>query len=265
MIKILFIGDIFGKPGRRVITDLLPDLKKELNLDVVIANGENLAGGFGITEKTAMHMFKVGIDAFTSGNHLWDNKDGMEFIETNQKILKPANYPPGTPGNDFYLFEIRAGLKIGILNLMGRTFTINIDCPFRTAKKYINKIKRYTEIIIVDFHAEATAEKKALGWFLDGNVSAVLGTHTHVQTTDARILNNGTAYITDAGMTGSQDSVIGLRISDAIQRMIRPIPNRFHAAKENLQLQGVIIEIDEKSYKATKIERLIIPYKKEQN
>jgi 2',3'-cyclic-nucleotide 2'-phosphodiesterase len=259
MIKILFLGDIYGKPGRKVVSELLPKIKEEENIDVVIANGENLAGGFGITEKTATHMFHCGVDVFTSGNHLWDNKDGMDFIAENQKILRPANYPPGTPGNDFFLVKTKNDFTIGVLSLMGRTFTINVDCPFRVARKYIKKIKNFTNVIFVDFHAEATAEKKALGWYLDGDVSAVIGTHTHVQTADERILPNGTAYLTDAGMNGSQDSVIGLRISDAIERMIEKIPNQFHVAKENLYLQGVIIEVEEQTGKSVSIKRLSIP------
>lgn len=260
MIKILFLGDIFGKPGRKAVGDLLPKIREEYKIDTVIANGENLAGGFGITQKTANHMFHSGVDVFTSGNHLWDNKDGMDFIAENQKILRPANYPPGTPGNDFFLFQPKPDLSIAVLNLMGRTFTIEVDCPFRVAKKYIKKIKKFTNIIFIDFHAEATSEKKALGWFLDGDVSAIIGTHTHVQTADERILPNGTAYLTDAGMTGSQDSVIGLRIGDAIDRAIKKIPNQFHVAKENIYINGVIIEIDEQSGKSSNIKRLSIAY-----
>lgn len=259
MIKILFLGDIFGKPGRKIVGELLPKIKEEKNIDIVIANGENLAGGFGITEKTANYMFNSGVDVFTSGNHLWDNKDGLDFIIGNQRILRPANYPPGTPGNDFFLIKTKNDFTIGVLNLIGRIFTIEVDCPFRVARKYVKKISHFTNTIFVDFHAEATAEKKALGWYLDGDVSAVIGTHTHVQTADERILPNGTAYLTDAGMTGSQDSVIGLRISDGIDRMIKRIPNQFHVAKENLYMQGAVIEIEEQTGKAISIERLSIP------
>ncbi|MBC8526353.1 MAG: TIGR00282 family metallophosphoesterase [Candidatus Cloacimonetes bacterium] len=259
MIKILFIGDIYGKPGRKVVSKLLPKLKAEENFDLVIANGENLAGGLGITPKTAKEMFDIGINVFTSGNHLWDKKEIIDFLTIENRILKPANYPPEAPGNDFYIFETYQKVKIGILNLMGRAFTVTIDCPFRTADEYLKKINKITNIVILDFHAEATAEKMALAWYLDGKVSAIVGTHTHVPTADERILPQGTAYITDVGMTGSHDSVIGLRIKDALERFITQIPVRFHPAKENLKFNGFVVTIDEKTGKANDIKRLSIP------
>ena len=260
MIKILFIGDIFGKPGRKIVSGLIPQIKKEEKIDLVIANGENLAGGLGMTPKTAKQMFEAGIDVFTSGNHLWDKKEIIEFLQIEKRILRPANYPPTAPGNDFYIFETSQNIKIAILNLIGRIFTISVDCPFRSADKYLEKIHSETDIIFVDIHAEATAEKMALAWYLDGKVSAIIGTHTHIQTADERILPEGTAYITDAGMTGPHDSVIGIRAKDALARFINRIPARFTPAKGNLKLNAVIVTIDEKTAKAKSIKRLSIPF-----
>jgi len=262
MIKVLFIGDIFAKPGRRIVTNLLPKIIEEKEIDLTIANGENLAGGLGITPRTAQEMFNAGIDVLTTGNHLWDKKEIMEYLPAEERILRPANYPPNAPGNCLYITEIKNKGKIAIFNLMGRIFTLPIDCPFRTADYYISKIQEMNEIkvIFVDMHAEATAEKMALAWYLDGRVSAVIGTHTHIQTADERILPNGTAYITDAGMTGSHDSVIGIRPKDAINRFLLQIPSRFNPAKENLMLNSVIISVDENSGKSLDIQRLIIKF-----
>ena len=259
MIKILFIADIFGKPGRKVVSKLLPELISNENFDLVIANGENLAGGLGITPKTAEEMFEIGIDVFTSGNHLWDKKEIVDFLLDEKRILKPANYPPEAPGNDYYIYETKQKNKIAVLNLMGRAFTVTIDCPFRCIDKYLDKLQKITNIIFIDLHAEATSEKMALAWYLDGKVSAVIGTHTHIQTADERILPKGTAYITDAGMTGPHDSVIGIKIEDAINRFIKQIPVRFTPAKGNLKFNGVIISIDEQTSKAITIQRLSIP------
>lgn len=244
MISILYIGDIFGKPGRRTVREVLPDLKNEYSPDLVIANGENLAGGLGMTPETAQEIFTYGVDVLTSGNHLWDKKEIIEFMNNEKRILKPINYPPQVPGNDVYTIIIK-GKKIIILCVMGRVFTVTVDCPFRTMDTYIDKFKSEDAIIFVDFHAEATAEKQALAWYLDGKISALIGSHTHVQTADERVLPDGTAYITDAGMTGSHDSVIGLRKNDAIERFLTQIPNRFNPAKKNLILNGVIVTIDE--------------------
>jgi len=257
MIKILFIGDIFGKPGRQAVKNLLPGLKEKYNLDIVIANGENLAGGLGLTQKTAEEIFAAGVNILTSGNHLWDKKESLDYIENEDRILRPANYPDEVPGNDYYIFDLPSKQKFLVLNLMGRTFTVNVDCPFQKVNEYIEDFSNFTPLIFIDFHAEATAEKKAFGWFLDGRVSAVVGTHTHVQTADDRILPRGTAYITDVGMTGSQDSVIGVRIKNSIERFRFQIPNRFIAAKRNIQLQGIIIVVDETTGKALNIERVV--------
>jgi hypothetical protein len=260
MIKILFIGDIFAKPGRRVVRALLPKIIEENEIDLTIANGENLAGGLGITPKTAQEMFDTGIDILTTGNHLWDKKEIIEYLPEEPRILRPANYPPKVPGNCLFLYEIKNKGKVAIFNLMGRTFTLPIDCPFRTADQYISKIHELDDIkiIVVDFHAEATAEKMALAWYLDGRVSAVIGTHTHIQTADERILPKGTSYITDAGMTGSHDSVIGIRPQDAINRFLLQIPSRFQPAKKNPVLNSLIITVDENSGKSLDIQRLII-------
>lgn len=260
MIKILFIGDIFAKPGRRIITSHLPKIIEEKGIDLTIANGENLAGGLGITPKTAQEMFNAGIDVLTTGNHLWDKKEIIEYLPEEPRILRPANYPPNVPGNCLFFYKVKNKGKVAIFNLMGRIFTLPIDCPFRTADHYISKIHEMgdTKIVFVDFHAEATAEKMALAWYLDGRVSAVIGTHTHIQTADERILPGGTAYITDAGMTGSHNSVIGIRPQDAINRFLLQIPSRFNPAKENPILNGVIITVEENSGKSLDIERLII-------
>jgi hypothetical protein len=265
MIKILFIGDIFGKPGRKTVSNLLPKIKSDEQPDLIIANGENLAGGLGITPNTAKEMFATGINVFTSGNHLWDKKEIMEFLPVEKRILRPANYPPAATGNNYYIYETPQKNKIAILNLMGRTFTVTVDCPFRCADEYLKKFQSITNIIILDIHAEATAEKMALAWYLDGKVSAVIGTHTHIQTADERILPKGTAYITDAGMTGPHDSVIGIRIEDALNRFIKQTPVRFNPAKENLRFNGVIVSIDEQTGKAKNIRRLSIPLKKSED
>lgn len=258
MVKLLFIGDIFGKPGRKAVKKILPQFRDDQEFDLVIANGENLAGGLGLTKNTANEMFDSGVDVLTSGNHLWDKRESIDFISEAHRILKPANYPSDVPGKEYFEFKLPGGKKLFIVNLMGRTFTVNVDCPFQKINQFLEKISTFTPLIFVDFHAEATAEKKAFGWFLDGRVSAVVGTHTHVQTADERILPRGTAYITDAGMTGPHDSVIGVRIKNSITRFRQQIPNRFIAAKKNIQLQGVSIQIDETNGQAQKIKRIVL-------
>ncbi len=180
MIKLFFISDIFGKPGRKAVKKILPKFRKEQKFDIVIANGENLAGGLGLTKKTAKEIFDSGVDLLTSGNHLWDKKESIDYISNEERILKPANYPPEVPGNDYFAFELPNKQKFFIINLMGRTFTVNVDCPFQKINSLLEKFGKHTPMIFVDFHAEATAEKKAFGWFLDGRVSAVVGTHTHM-------------------------------------------------------------------------------------
>jgi len=208
--RILMIGDVIGRPGRRAVRALVPKLRQQNGIDLVVANGENAAGGIGLTPETARELLESGVDVITSGNHIWRNKAIFRDINGDQKLLRPANYPRGTPGRGWTVLE-KHGVKVGVLNLLGRVFMEPLDCPFRTAQKEIPIIQKQTKIIIVDFHGEATSEKVAMGWHLNGMVSAVIGTHTHVQTADERVLDGGTAYITDAGMTGPFDSIIGMK------------------------------------------------------
>jgi len=255
-VNILFIGDVIGKPGRQVVSRELHRLVDQYRLDLVIANGENAAGGFGITEETAKDLFKSGINFLTSGNHIWDKKDSLEFITREERLLRPANYPPGTAGRGSAVVRTPGGAKVGVLNLEGRVFMNNLDCPFRTADREVARLREETPIIFVDFHAEATSEKTSLGWYLDGRVSALVGTHTHVQTADERILPGGTAYLTDAGMTGAFDSVIGVRKDEPIEKFLTQVPVKFEIAKNNLRLNGVVITVDEGSGRAVGIERV---------
>jgi len=257
-VKLLFIGDIIGKPGRQAVSRELHRLVDRYMVDLVIANGENAAGGFGITEETANDLYKCGIDVLTSGNHIWDKKESVAFVNREEKLLRPANYPEGAPGRGSGLFTTAGGSKVAVLNLEGRVFMNNLDCPFRTADREIARLQSETPIILVDFHAEATSEKTSLGWYLDGRVSAMIGTHTHIQTADERILPGGTAYLTDAGMTGSIDSVIGVRKEEAITKFLSQLPKKFEVAKNNLRLNAVVISVDEESGKAVSVERINI-------
>ena len=254
--KILFIGDIVGSPGRKAIQALLPKLKEQYSIDISIANGENAAGGSGITPALAEELFGFGLDILTSGDHIWKKKEILEILDQDQRILRPANYPAGSPGRGYGIIETKKGKKIGVINLEGRVFMSTLDCPFKCARAAIEEIKNKTQVILVDIHAEATSEKIALGWFLDGMVSAVLGTHTHVQTADERILPAGTAYITDVGMSGPYDSVIGRKVEQILARFLSQMPVRFEMAKDNVQLHGVVLDIDEKTGKARSIERI---------
>jgi len=254
--NILFIGDVVGKPGREVIKKLLPGLKKEYNLQFVIANAENAAGGSGITEPVAGELFDVGVDCLTSGDHIWKKREIFEYIIREERILRPLNFPSGAPGSGFNVFKTKEGIKVGVANVNGRVFMEPLECPFRSTIQAAQELYKETKIIIVDIHAEATSEKVALGWYLDGKVSAVLGTHTHIQTADERILPKGSAYITDAGMTGAYDSVIGRRVEDVLERFLTAIPIRFEVAQGNVQLHGVVMDINEKSGKAESIIRI---------
>lgn len=254
--KVLFVGDIVGKVGRDAIGKLLPQLKKEFAIDFVIANAENAAGGSGVTPRVYKELIGYGIDLISSGDHIWKRRDIFETIDDYPQLLRPSNFPPGVPGRGSAIFKSKNGLKVAVINLLGRVFMQPVDCPFRAAKQEIEQLSKEAQVIIVDIHAEATSEKIALGWYLDGMVSAVLGTHTHVQTADQRILPKGSAYITDAGMTGPIDSVIGRRVEDVLERFLTQVPTRFEIATENIQLQGVIIDIDEKTGKAASIERI---------
>ncbi|MCX8012293.1 MAG: TIGR00282 family metallophosphoesterase [Desulfobacterota bacterium] len=254
--KVLFIGDIIGKPGRKAVKAILPEFLAKEDIDIIFANGENAAGGFGITPKVAQELKKEGIDVITSGNHIWDRKEIIDFLDKEEFILRPENYPDGVPGRGSGVFNTKTGLPVGVINLVGRAFMGPLECPFRVALQAIEKIKKVTPIIVVDFHAEATSEKGALGWFLDGKVSAVIGTHTHVQTADERILPEGTAFITDVGMVGALDSVIGIKKEIIIQRFLSQTPCRFEPATNDLRFQGVIIEINNEHGKSIAISRI---------
>ena len=253
--KILFIGDIVGKPGRRAVRELLPGIIEDRRIDFVIANCENAAAGFGVTAEIVEELYGAHIDVLTSGNHIWDKKEVMEFVDDYETLLRPANYPEGAPGRGSVVISSQSGVPVGVLNLAGRVFMQPLDCPFRTADREIEKLKKRTRVIIVDMHAEATSEKIAMGFYLDGRVTAVLGTHTHVQTADERILPGGAACITDVGMTGPFDSVIGIRKDSIMQRFLLQIPNKFDIAKGDVRLQGVAVEIAPDG-RATGVERL---------
>ncbi|MGB8657254.1 MAG: TIGR00282 family metallophosphoesterase [Candidatus Zixiibacteriota bacterium] len=256
--NILFIADIVGRPGRWAVSQVLPDIKKTHQIDFTIANVENAAGGFGLTKEIAKKIHSYGVDCLTSGNHIWDRKDIYPYLNEDQRVLRPANYPPGVPGRGVAIFESKNGHKIGVLNLQGRVYIKEIECPFRVADIETEKLREQTHFIVVDVHAEATSEKVALGWYLDGRVSAVLGSHTHVQTADETVLPQGTAYITDAGMTGAHDSVIGITKEDAIGRFLTQIPRRFTLAKRDVKFSGVLITLDPDTGKASKAERIRI-------
>jgi metallophosphoesterase (TIGR00282 family) len=254
--NILFIGDIVGSPGREAMKQLLPELKKDYNLDFVIANAENAAGGSGITPRVAEELFGLGVNVLTSGDHIWKRREAFELINNEERILRPANFPAGAPGRGWGLFKAKDNFKVGVINVNGRVFMEALECPFRVSRQLQEDLSKETKIIVVDIHAEATSEKIALGWYLDGKVSAVLGTHTHIQTADERILPGGTAYITDVGMTGPMDSVIGRRIEDVLERFLTAVPTRFEVAKDNIQLHGAVLDIDEQTGKASSIVRI---------
>jgi metallophosphoesterase (TIGR00282 family) len=254
--RILFIGDIVGSPGRKAVGELLPKIKKREKIDLVIANGENVAGGSGITPPLADELLGYGVDVITSGDHVWKRKEIVEKLESDRRVLRPANYPREAPGFGSTVVETKSKAKAGVICLTGRVFMQAVECPFRVAKEEIEKIRQATNIIVVDIHAEATSEKIAIGWYLDGLVSAILGTHTHVQTADEKILPGGTAYLTDAGMTGPFDSVIGRKKEQILTRFVTQMPARFEMADGDIQLHGVVIEVDDKTGKALSIKRL---------
>ncbi|MCU9611988.1 TIGR00282 family metallophosphoesterase [Caldibacillus lycopersici] len=255
---ILFIGDVVGSPGRDMIKQHLPELKEKYRPMLTIVNGENAASGKGITNKIYRAFMEQGVQAITMGNHTWDNREIFEFIEDAKNMVRPANYPEGTPGKGIMYVKLNA-MEVAIINLQGRTFLPAIDCPFRKADELIAEAKKRTPFIFVDFHAEATSEKQAMGWYLDGRVSAVVGTHTHVQTADNRILPNGTAYITDVGMTGPYDGILGTDRETVIRRFLTNLPARFEVSTSGrAQLSGVLIDLDEKTGHARKIDRILI-------
>jgi len=258
--KVLFLGDVVGAPGRRAVEELLPRLVTRHAIDLVLANGENAAGGIGITPAVADQLLNMGIDLLTSGNHIWKHKEIIPYLAETDRLLRPANYPPDTPGQGFTVLETAAGERAAVLNLEGRVFMSPLECPFRTADQALASLPPEVKVILVDMHAEATSEKLAMGWYLDGRVSAVIGTHTHVQTADERILPAGTGYITDAGMTGPVDSVIGMKKEIILERFLSQLPQPFKVAGGNIQLQGLVLQIDPEGRCLT-LERLQVPLK----
>jgi len=263
-LRILFIGDIFGRPGRNVVRNHLGALLKQHAVDLCIANGENAAGGFGLTPAIAEEFFDLGIDVITTGNHVWDKRELVEYFNAAanepyspaRRVLRPANYPAGTPGVGVYEGTTRAGVPYAVVNLQGRVFMANIDDPFRVADRLLEKI--FAKVIFVDFHAEATSEKVALGWYLDGRVTALIGTHTHIPTADTRLLPGGTAYQTDVGMTGPYDSVIGVQKEQILQRFLTSLPGRFEAAINDVRFCAVLVDCDEITGRARSIQRIML-------
>ncbi len=254
--RILMIGDVYGRPGRKALKENLPELIQEYQIDAVIANGENAAGGNGITSEIGREFFSWGVDVITMGNHVWNNRDIFAYLPREPRIIRPANYPDGSPGQGSRSFVARNGVKMAVLNISGQVFMQPLGCPFHKARELLAELDPDIKVIILDFHAEATSEKVAMGWFLDGQVSAVCGTHTHVQTADERILPQGTAYITDVGMTGPKDSVIGVEKELVIEKFVTQMPRRFEVALGDYQLNAVVIEIDPDSGQALSIERI---------
>lgn len=257
--RLLFVADVYARAGRRAAAHHLPLLIRQRQVDFCVLNGENAAGGFGITANIAGKFKSYGADVITSGNHVWDRREFYAHLDADPAVLRPLNYPPGAPGRGHGLFTARNGLQIGVVNLQGRTHMPPIDCPFRAADTAVAELKAQTPIVFVDFHAEATAEKVAMGWHLDGRATAVVGSHTHVQTADERILPGGTAYLTDAGMTGPADSVIGTRPQIAVGRFISQLPARFKPAEGRPLLCGALIDFDPDTGRASAIERLQLP------
>jgi hypothetical protein len=254
---VLFLGDVIGRTGRRAMDKFLPALVKKHAPSMIIANGENAAGGSGITEEIGKELF-LQADVLTSGNHIWDKKEALPYLGREPRLIRPANYPSVNPGRFSYVFQHGDGVKAAVLNLQGRVFMEPLDCPFRRADEEVAALAAETPIIIIDFHAEATSEKQALGWYLDGRVSAVIGTHTHVPTADERILPKGTAYITDVGMVGGRNAVIGISREQALQRFLTSRPQRFEPSRDGLFLSCVFIEIDPKTGRALSIKREVL-------
>ena len=253
--KVLFVGDIVGKAGRLALADNLVDIQLRHKVDLTIVNVENAAGGFGITPSLADEMFKLGVDAMTSGNHVWDRREVFDYFPREPRLLRPGNYPPGLPGQHCCVVQSAAGIDMAVINLQGRVFMPAIDCPFRRAREILAELDPSIKVILIDFHAEATSEKMAFGWHLDGSVSAIVGTHTHVPTADAWVLPQGTAYVTDVGMTGSYHSVIGMRVEGSLKRFLTGVGARFEPASESPRLCAVVIDIDEETGQARSIER----------
>ena len=256
MTRLLFIGDIVGRPGRELVRRGLAALVERHKIDLVAANVENAAAGFGVTPDIADDLLELGVHVMTGGNHTWDKKEIIPYFQDHPRLIRPANLPPGAPGRGVHVTHTSSGVSVAVINVMGRVFMIPIDDPFRVVLDEIEAVRKEARVILVDFHAEATSEKIAMGWHLDGRVSAVVGTHTHVQTADERVLPRGTAYITDVGMTGPHDSVIGVERSSIVQRFMTALPQKFETATENPRLNGAIITADETTGRATAIERV---------
>ena len=260
MLNILFIADVIGSPGRDVVRALLPELKRRHALDLVVCNGENAAGGFGLTRDSASGLFAAGVDVLTGGNHIWDRKESLGYLREEARLVRPANLPPGTPGEGWRIFRAADGTAVGVINLLGRVFMKEADDPFRTVDAALEVLRSKCRVVLVDVHAETTAEKIALGWHLDGRVSLVVGTHTHVQTADERVLPGGTAFICDAGMTGGFDSVIGMDRDAALRRFLTGLPERLTPSEGDLRFNGVVVRVDPATGKAVSIQRLDLPY-----
>ncbi len=256
--KLLFVGDVLGRPGRRAVQALLPRLIDQHKADYVVVNVENSAGGFGVTPDVLAELGPVGIHCYTTGNHVWDKKEGVALLNHVPNLLRPANYPEGNPGKGLHVGETAAGIPVAVLNLEGRVFMSNLDDPFEKADRLLASLDPKVKVILVDFHAEATSEKQAMGFYLDGRVSLVVGTHTHVPTADERILPQGTAFQTDAGMTGPYESIIGMRVDKVLKRFQLQTPAPFEVAKHDVRLAGTVVDVDEATGKARSIERLLI-------
>ena len=256
--RVLFIGDIVGRPGRHAIAKLLPGLREKYGLDVVVANAENAAGGFGLTRKVLDELLGLGIDVLTTGNHIWDKKEAMAFVDADLPLLRPANYAPGVPGKGLHRHALKDGRALWVLNLQGKILMPPVDCPFRAADSILPTIPSGEHCILVDMHAEATSEKRGMGWYLDGRASVVVGTHTHVPTADAEILPKGTGYQTDAGMTGPYESVIGMAQEDSLKRMLTGMPTILNVAKGDARIAGLYAELDDATGRCTGIESIFL-------
>jgi len=255
-LRLLMIGDIVGRPGRQAVKDNITGLISEFKVDITVANGENSAGGNGLTREVGRELLAMGIDVITMGNHVWNHKEIFNYISQEKRIVRPANYPPGAPGLGVNVFIAGNGTSVAVMNLSGRVFMPELDCPFRKVDEMLASLDKQVRVVLLDFHAEASSEKVAMGWYLDGRVSAVCGTHTHVQTADERILPGGTAYITDVGMTGPRDSVIGVKKELVIEKFITQLPRRFEVANSSYQLNAVLVDIDDTTGRATDIRRI---------
>ncbi|MBN2644173.1 MAG: TIGR00282 family metallophosphoesterase [Desulfuromonadaceae bacterium] len=257
-VNLLFVGDVVGRAGRQILGQQLDRLVDQHAVDFIVVNGENAAGGFGLTMEVVREFRKLGVHAITTGNHIWDKREFIPELDRCPDVLRPGNYPDGTPGRGCAVFETNTGIRVAVINLEGRVFMSTLECPFRKADAYLEELAGKADVVFVDFHAEATSEKMALAHYLDGRVSALIGTHTHVPTADAHILPAGTAYQTDAGMTGSRDSVIGIRKEIAVEKFVTQLPARFEVAKKDPMLCAVLVAIDESTGLASAIERIMV-------